>query len=173
MLDKFAHLATDSGKEITGTSKGQNADTANDTPAHNTAELHIAGATATMLPQDVHSVLMRLRMRFPGMPILGIPNTMETAVLAAGVAQNIDLNRMAVAVMFHASSPFYVNFKGAAKIPNSSSNGNADFLARDSLLITPPWPFLYYAQGKYQISVIAENPATVQTLCFVDGVKEQ
>jgi hypothetical protein len=168
----FQDLATKSGAEITGVSKPQNADTANDTPTYDPTPLNVAGAPKLALPMDAHSLMMRLRMRFPGLPIIEVPNTVMTGVLAADVAQNVNLPSNIIAMMLFSTGPFYINFNGKAVIPLSSSNGAADFIARDSVLITPPWPFIFYMHGKQQFSVIAEQPATVQALCYTDAPKE-
>lgn len=172
MLNRVAmEVATHPGAEITGVSKAKNADVPYDvTPRANTDvaataagyQLKPAGSNLVMPRLDPHTNLHRLRMRFPGLPIVPLPNAVRSLKLAANVAQDMQIPSDTVGIMFHASGPFYMDAEAAAAVPSGASD------KATSLLITPPWPFIYYVFGKNQLSFIAENICTVQALCFID-----
>lgn len=163
--NKIEAVAENPGMGITGVSKPVNPDTSDGNVAFSATNLN-QGPSAPMPGQDVHSLLIRLRMRFPGLPIIPLPDSIRTLTLAAGAAQDMDMPRSAVAMMLFGSGPFYVDAQGKAKIPDGTK---AD---ATSLLITPPWPFLFYMFGKNQLSFVAEQAATVQGLFFLDIGKE-
>lgn len=172
MLNRVGEtVATHPGAQVTGAAAPQNADTANDTyPAAQTDiaalgagyQLKPAGSGLTMPRMDANTNLHRLRMRFPGLPIVPLPNSVRTLKLAALGVQDMQLPDGTVGVIFHSTGPFYMDPEGQATVPTGLVP-NAT-----SLLISPPWPFIYYVFGKNQLSFIAEQICSVQALCFID-----
>lgn len=159
--DKIEAVAEHPGQQVTGISKPVNADTFEGAP-FDPLSLNQGPHDGAQPAQDPHSLLIRLRMRFPGLPIVPLPDSIRTLKLVAGVAQDMAIPNGAVAAMFHASGPFYLDAQGASQVPTGTR------LDATSLLITPPWPFLYYMFGKNQLSFIAEQITTVQGLFFID-----
>lgn len=151
-----------SGDGATGNHPPQNADTANDTPAFPTTSLNTAIGDRGPLPLfSPHNALLRLRMRFPNLQIIPVPNSTMTRILAANIAEDMKLPDGTLAVLFFATAPFWVNFDGAAKLPTGDGEGM-------SMFIPTNFPYMLYVMGKQQISLFAEQPTTAQAFCFID-----
>lgn len=150
------------GDGKTGNAPPQNANTANDTPAHPTLSLNEGiGDKGPALHFTPHNALLRLRMRFPNLQVIPVPNSTRTRILAANIAEDMSLPDGTLAVLFFATAPFWANFDGQARLPVADGEGQ-------SLFIPTNFPYMLYVMGKAQISVFAEQATTVQAFCFID-----
>lgn len=147
----------------------QNADTTDIPPAPRaTQTLQTSPVESVLRPGDgvnmpamsAHLLLARLRHKFPFLPIVPIPNTVETLILAANGEAQMQLQANTVAIMLFATGPVYMSAQGRSAVPVASDT--------KSVLITQPFPFMLYVFGTRNLSFIAENACTVQAWCFID-----
>lgn len=175
MLNRVKKLDADPkpGNEFTGSSRPQNADTNNDTPVSGTPGFDPGGQSSAFAPgngdvsmpvEGPRSLLHRLRMRFPGLPIMPLPDDVVGAALAANVAQDVNLPDATVAIMITSDVTIILNSASTARVPT----GSAD----QGIYLFPPTPFLFYVGAKKQISLLATVTAKVGILCFRDRPAE-
>lgn len=155
----------------TGDRPSDNANTADAVPLKGTLDLGLntgvaPGPRYSFNPRDA---LMRLRLRFPNLQIIPIPQNTVTRLLAASVAQDMTLPDGTLAILFFSTAPFWLNFDGAAAVPTANSAENRS----TSIFIPTDFPYMFYIFGKRQFSVLMEQAGTVHAYCYVDLPMEQ
>lgn len=161
------------GDQFTGASKSQNADTNSDTPVSGTPGFDPGGKESAYAPgngdvampvEGPRSLLHRLRMRFPGLPIIPLPDDVVSAALTANVAQDVNLPDATVAIMITSDVTIILNTASQARVPT----GPAD----QGVYLVQPCQFIFYVGAKKQISLLATATAKVGILCFRDRPAE-
>lgn len=175
MLNKVTKLDTapKPGNEFTRSSRPQNPNTNNDTPTSGTPGFDPGGKESAYAPgngdvampvEGPRSLLHRLRMRFPGLPIVPLPDDVVSAVLGAGAVANVDLPDATVAIMITADGPIILNTASAARVPTGPTD--------QGIYIIQPCPFIFYTGGKKQVSLFSVAAQKVGILCFRDRPAE-
>jgi hypothetical protein len=105
--------------------------------------------------------LLALRAQHPFIPILPFPNESRSVLLAANVAQDINLPTGTKMIMFSGNGEYYVSRKGNAQTPDGTSNTNDN-----GSLMNPEFCF-WYVEEINQFSVIAPAACRVTVHCFI------
>lgn len=106
--------------------------------------------------------LMAIRAQNPFIQILPFPNESVGILLAANVAQDINLPQGTKLVMFSGDCSYYVSRKGAAQIPDGTIN-----TIDSGSIFKPELGMFYYVEEIRQLSIIGPAIGRVTVHCFV------
>jgi hypothetical protein len=115
-------------------------------------------------PQNAHTDLLRLRMKFPHLPIVPFPNSVKTVALQPNAPVDISLPEQAVLCRFYGNGEYYVSINGQASIPLNQSDDNS---AQACMSVHKPEGVFFYLGNVKQISLIAPQQVNV-TVLFVN-----
>lgn len=105
--------------------------------------------------------LMALRAQLPFMQIMPLPNTVLNILLAANVAQDIQIPDQTKLLKFRGDGNYYVSRNGAAQIPDGTDN------TKLSGSIMVPEDVFYYVEGLINISIISLAGCKLTIQCFI------
>lgn len=105
--------------------------------------------------------LMALRAQLPFMQIMPLPNTVLNILLAANVAQDVQIPDQTKLVKFKGDGNYYVSRNGAAQIPDGTDN-----TTRSGSIMVPEDVF-YYVEELKNISIISLAGCKLTIQCFI------
>lgn len=129
----------------------------------NTELLAVAGdnVLANLSNRMTNTDLMALRAQMPFIHIMPFPNTVMNILLAANVAQDIQIPDQTKLVRFKGDGNYYVSRNGAAQIPDGTDN------TKTSGSVMTPEDTYYYVEEIRQLSMISLAGCKVTMQCFI------
>lgn len=116
-----------------------------------------------MQPATPDDILAYYRTVYPFLPILPLPASIVTVVLAANVAQDITIPDGTALAAFRGNADYYVSWQGAATVPAAAALPYGEVISKAAF--KPEYAFFMLANNR-QLSIVAPGNAIVQVHCL-------